>query len=143
MRDERPGYEPTDADAGGTYGAGLAILAAMILTALGLVPVFKMLGQREKAAQAPPAAVVKTEMSEPALSFPRLVTSEPQALAEFRGQEERLLTGYGWVEKDKGLARIPIEQAMRIVAAQGLPKFEAQPGAAAPAAAPATAGGKK
>ena len=138
MRDERPGYEPTDADAGRTYGAGLAILAAMILTALGLVPVFKMLGNRESAAQPPPAAVVKTEMSEPVLSFPKLVTSEPQALAEFRGQEDGLLTSYGWVEKDKGLARIPIEHAMRIVAAQGLPKFEAEA-----AAAPAAAGAKK
>jgi hypothetical protein len=135
MRDERPGYEPTDADAGQTYGAGLAILAAMILTALGLVPVFKMLGERESASQPPPAAVVKTEMSEPALSFPKLVTSEPLALAEFRGQEDGLLTSYGWVEKDKGLARIPIEHAMRIVAEQGLPRFEAPPAAAAPAPA--------
>jgi hypothetical protein len=134
MRDERPGYEPTDADAGRTYGAGLAILAAMILTALGLVPVFKMLGRRESAAQPPPAAVVKTEMSEPALSFPKLVTSEPQALAELHGQEDGLLTSYGWVEKDKGVARIPIEHAMRIVAAQGLPRFEAPPPAAGRAA---------
>ena len=143
MRDDRARYEPTDADAGRTYGAGLAILAAMILTALGLVPVFKMLGRHETAAQPPPAAVVKTEMSEPAQSFPRLVTSEPLALAEYRAQEDGQLTSYGWVEKDKGLARIPIEHAMRIVAAQGLPKFEAQPGAAAPTAAAAPAGVKK
>ena len=50
MRDDNARYEPTDADAGRTYGAGLAILAAMILTALGLVPVFKMLGRHETAA---------------------------------------------------------------------------------------------
>ena len=135
MRDDRARYEPTDADAGRTYGAGLAILAAMILTALGLVPVFKMLGRHETAAQPPAAAVVKTEMSEPAQSFPRLVTSEPLALAEYRAQEDGQLTSYGWVEKDKGLARIPIEHAMRIVAAQGLPKFEAPAGAATPAGA--------
>ena len=43
------------------------------------------------------------------------------------------------MEKDKGLARIPIEHAMRIVAAQGLPKFEVE-AAAAPSA---SAGAKK
>jgi hypothetical protein len=78
-------------------------------------------------------------MSEPLQSFPKLVASEPLALAEFRAQEEALLTSYGWVEKDRGLARIPIEHAMRIVAAQGLPKFEGP--AAAPA--PAATGAKK
>ena len=67
--------------------------------------------------------------------------SEPLALAAFRAQEEALLSSYGWVEKDKGLARIPIDDAMRLVAEHGLPKFA--PAAAAPplrrpaAAAPA------
>ncbi len=135
MRQDQDGYERTDADAGGTYKAGLAMLAAMVLTALALVPMFRLLAKRESQAQPPPAGAVKTEMSEPVQSFPKLVASEPQALAEFRANEETLLTSYGWVEKDKGLARIPIEHAMRIVAAQGLPKFEAEPGAATPAGA--------
>jgi hypothetical protein len=139
MSHDPGGYERTDADAGGSYRAGLAILAAMVLTALGLVPVYRLLARLETKAQPPPAEVAKTDMSEPAQSFPRLVTSEPLALAEFRAQEDALLTSYGWVEKDKGLARIPIEDAMRIVAEHGLPKFAPAPGVAAaqPAAAPA------
>jgi hypothetical protein len=139
MRQDQGGYERTDADAGGTYKAGLAMLAAMVLTALALVPMYRLLAKRESQAQPPPAGAVKTEMSEPVQSFPKLVTSEPQALAEFRANEQALLTSYGWVEKDKGLARIPIEHAMRIVAAQGLPKFEG----AAVVATPAGAGAKK
>ncbi len=35
------------------------------------------------------------------------------------GQEQRL-TGYHWIDKDKGVVSIPIEQAMDIVAAGGL-----------------------
>src|SRR5262245_13337413 len=135
MRQDHGGYERTDADAGGTYKAGLAILAGRVLTALALVPPFRLLARLETKAQPPPQGAVKTEMSEPVQSFPRLVTSEPQALAEFRAQEEALLTSYGWVEKDKGLARIPIEEAMRIVAEHGLPKFAPAPGAPASAAA--------
>jgi len=132
--DEPTGYERTDADAGGSYRAGLAILAAMVVTALALVPLYRLLARHETKAQPPAAEVVKTDMSEPAQSFPRLVTSEPMALAEFRAQEESLLDSYGWVEKDKGLARIPIEDAMRIVAEHGLPKFAPAPGAPASAA---------
>jgi hypothetical protein len=140
MRQDHGGYERSDADAGGSYRAGLAILAAMVLTAIGLVPMYRLLARQESKAQPPPAEVVKSEMSEPLRSFPRLVTSEPRVLADFRAREEALLTSYGWVEKDKGLARIPIDEAMRIVAAHGLPKFEVP---AAAAATPAIPGGKK
>jgi hypothetical protein len=148
MRHEPAGYERTDADAGGTYRAGLAILAAMVLTAIGLVPVYRLLARQESKAQPPPAEVAKTELSEPAQSFPKLVTSEPQALAEFRAQEDELLGSYGWIEKDKGLARIPIDDAMRIVAEHGLPTFgpaiAATPAPTGPAAAaPARAEGHR
>ena len=134
--DEPTGYERTDVDAGGSYRAGIAILAAMVLTALLLVPFYRLLARHETKAQPPPAEVVKTDVSEPAQSFPRLVTSEPMALAAFRAQEAALLQSYGWVEKDKGLARIPIDDAMRIVAEHGLPRFAPAPGAPAKATAP-------
>ena len=29
------------------------------------------------------------------------------------------LSGYGWVDRSKGIARIPIDEAMRIIAARG------------------------
>ena len=99
----------------------------MIVTALLVVPFYRLLARVETAAQPPAAKVVESGVSEPALSFPKLVESEPRVLGEFRAQEDALLTSYGWVEKDKGLARIPIDAAMRIVAERGLPKFESKP----------------
>jgi hypothetical protein len=125
------GYERTDAAAGATFRAGLAILAVMVVTAALVVPMYRLLARGETAKQPPPAQVVKTEMSEPVQTFPRLVESEPRVLAEFRKAEDALLTSYGWVEKDKGIARIPIDEAMRLVAERGLPAFPApapQPG---------------
>jgi hypothetical protein len=98
----------------------------MFLTALLVVPFYRLLARAETKAQPPAAEVVESASSEPLVSFPKLVESEPRALAAFRAQEEALLTSYGWVEKDKGLARIPIDAAMRIVAERGLPKFEAK-----------------
>jgi hypothetical protein len=121
------GYERTDAAAGATFRAGLAILAIMVVTAVLVVPMYRLLARSETAQQPPPAEVVKTEMSEPVQSFPRLVESEPRVLAEFRKTEDALLSSYGWVEKDKGLVRIPIDEAMRLVVERGLPRFPAEP----------------
>jgi hypothetical protein len=132
MRPDHEKFERTDAAPGATFRAGLYILGIMVLVALLLVPMYRMLARSEDAKQPPPPEVVKTQASEPVQSFPRLVESEPRVLAEFRRQEDALLGSYGWVEKDKGLARIPIDQAMRIVAERGLPTFEPAPAAQTP-----------
>jgi hypothetical protein len=131
------GYEKTDADAGATIRAGLYILGTMVLTALVLVPMYHFLGRREARDQEPAATVLRPDAAAPAPAFPKLATAEPAALAEFRAQEDALLAGYGWVEKDKGIARMPIDAAMKIVAKRGLPKF---PG---PEPTPAPAGGAR
>ena len=78
--------------------------------------------------------MLRPDASAPAAAFPRLVASEPVVLAEFRAQEEAFLTSYGWVEKDKGLARMPIDEAMKIVAERGPADV---PGARSPSPAPA------
>jgi hypothetical protein len=133
MRHDHSGYERTDAKAGASFRAGLYMLGMMFVTALLVVPFYRLLARSETAAQPPAAEVVESTVSEPAPSFPRLVESEPRVLAGFRAQEDALLESYGWIEKDKGIARIPIGEAMRIVSERGLPTFEA----------PALAGGGK
>jgi hypothetical protein len=131
MQHEPGGYERTDANAGGTFRAGLYMLVMIFVTALLVVPFYRLLARVETKAQPPAADVVESAVSEPAASFPRLVESEPRVLRDFHAQEDALLTSYGWVEKDKGLARIPISEAMKLVAERGLPKFA--PGESAPA----------
>jgi hypothetical protein len=133
------GYERSDASFGPTFKATLYILGTMVVTAVLLVPVFGLLARREAALQPPPPEVVKSQVSEPQPTFPRLLESEPRALAEFRAQEDALLSSYGWVEKDKGVVRIPIAEAMRIVAQRGLPTFPAAPAAGAPSGSPGSA----
>jgi hypothetical protein len=119
------GYEKTDADAGDTFRAGLYILGTMVLTALVVVPMYRYLAGREAREQTPASTVLTLDTKAAPAAFPRLVVSEPVVLAEFRAQEDAFLTSYGWVEKDKGLARMPIDAAMKIVADRGLPTFPA------------------
>lgn len=43
--------------------------------------------------------------------------AEPEAwLASVRAEERRALEGYAWVDRERGLVRIPIERAMELVA---------------------------
>lgn len=37
------------------------------------------------------------------------------ALAELRGKEQTAATTYGWVDKDKGVVRLPIDRAVELV----------------------------
>lgn len=51
---------------------------------------------------------------------PRLQIHPATDLAAYRAKERRELAGYGWVDRARGIVRIPIEQAMRDVAAAGI-----------------------
>jgi hypothetical protein len=44
-------------------------------------------------------------------------------LVKFRDEKEQQLDSYGWVDRGKGIAHIPIGQAMQDVAARGIPDF--------------------
>jgi hypothetical protein len=59
-------------------------------------------------------------------------------LRVLQAEEVLTLSSYGWVDKDRGVVRIPVEEAMRIVAARGLGPAEA-PGTAAPSGTTAAA----
>jgi hypothetical protein len=52
---------------------------------------------------------------------PQLLPDEPKNLSQFRASERSILGGYGWVDQKNGLVRIPIDQAMDLLAKRGLP----------------------
>jgi hypothetical protein len=64
---------------------------------------------------------------------PALSTSPHEDLAAIRRQEDAELEKLAWVDHDKGIARIPIEDAMRLIARNGLPHWSNE-------AAPASSG---
>jgi hypothetical protein len=61
---------------------------------------------------------------------PRLQENPGVDLARLRAEERRRYSAYGWVDRKAGIAHIPVERAMDILARTGLPKV--------PAPAPAT-----
>jgi hypothetical protein len=52
---------------------------------------------------------------------PQLITSEPTVLRALRQTEQTQLHQYGWVDQKGGVARVPIDQAKKLIAERGLP----------------------
>jgi len=65
---------------------------------------------------------------------PLLETDERTQLRDFLMDQEKELHSYGWVDEKAGVAHIPIERAMELVAQRGLP-VRPQAGTEASAAA--------
>jgi len=51
---------------------------------------------------------------------PRLQSDPPLELERLRAEEKARLETYGWVNREQGIARIPIERAMDLVIEHGL-----------------------
>jgi len=52
---------------------------------------------------------------------PMLETNERGQFKDFLINQEDQLNSYGWVDKDAGIAHIPIQRAMDLIVQQGLP----------------------
>ena len=99
----------------------LAILAAVVVAYVCLAPfVLTRIYQ--------PALRDVSRQLDIAPPGPRLQLDPPRDLAAFRAHEETQLDSYGWVDRDQGIAHIPIAEAMKDLAARGIPGFpKAQP----------------
>lgn len=51
---------------------------------------------------------------------PRLQVAPKADLDRLRSDEDRELTTFGWLDRDKQIARIPIERAMKLLGERGL-----------------------
>jgi hypothetical protein len=69
---------------------------------------------------------------------PRLEAKPVVPRMQMRAEEDWVLGSYGWVDEKAGMARIPIDRAMDLLAERGLPP--AKPMAAAPALPPIPGG---
>jgi hypothetical protein len=58
---------------------------------------------------------------------PELQLDPSADLATLNAREATELTSYGWVDRGKGIAHIPLAQAMQDVAVRGIPDFPKAP----------------
>ena len=105
----------------------LAVSAVAIHVGLGVVYELLIQQAMETGEQRYPLAAAQGERLPPT---PRLQQFPRNDLYQFRVGEESFLHGYGWMNKDAGIAHIPIEDAMRLVIERGLPSRSPEAGQA-------------
>jgi len=115
-------YEHTDIDANVGYQFALWLFVSMIVS-LGIVyGTFFFFEGREKAAhetaQQYPLAASVPHKEPPA---PNLQKQPFKDVYMLRQGESEKLTSYGWVDKDGGVTRIPVDRAMEIMLQRGFP----------------------
>jgi hypothetical protein len=105
-------HETSDASARGVTAVAIGLLAGIGVSVLAVSWLMAHL-TGQPISLAPP----KTEVGVQAPPAPGNVPT----LAELRRHEDQVLTSYAWVDRRAGIVRIPIERAIELLAARGLP----------------------
>ena len=110
------GHEQSDADVISLFRIAIALFLCTALTFVGIWFFMRVLVVREFAREKPPAPQTAGEFPEP-----RLEVQSSVGLERLRAAEEKQLSSYSWIDRDAGIARIPIDRAMRLIVVHGLP----------------------
>jgi hypothetical protein len=109
----RAGHEVKDLEPRNIALFGAVLAVVLIVVAAGNFLFLKYGRIRYAAPQVALAPATRARERSPQ---PRLQVRGYDELKEMRAAEERVLHGYAWVDREKGIVRIPIEQAMELLA---------------------------
>jgi hypothetical protein len=132
--DHRPGHEPTDISLRPILRFLGALVASGVVIQLLLVAQLDWyVGEESPAAgKIGPLPPLKRQPT----AEPRLQEASTIDLGELRRREQAELESSGWVDEKARTVRIPIDEAMRVIAEGGLPARKSQQGAAGAVAQP-------
>jgi hypothetical protein len=130
-------HETRDANIQGVFAFGVGLIITGVVVSVMVWLLFRYLSAGETRVGAPPypSATTTSQGVQPLVREglppePRLQVHPREDLIDLRHHEDEVLASYGWVDKNAGVVRIPIEEAMRIAVERGLP---ARPRADSPA----------
>jgi hypothetical protein len=112
-------WERRDVDVVSLFWLSILLIIGGLLTVLATGGMLRYLSHERDRTDKPPPEVARERVDFPQ---PRLQVSPPLDLEKLREIEERELTTYGWVDREKKIVRIPIERAIEILAERGLPQ---------------------
>ncbi|MDR1989535.1 MAG: hypothetical protein LBQ09_04810 [Acidobacteriaceae bacterium] len=127
--DETVHHEEADIDVRAIF---MAVIALTVMTALCYLTVwimYRVMNTRADAAQVVRYPLALPGQEDRLPPQPRLQTDPKKDLKDLRDEAASALASYRWVDRNAGVVRIPIEEAMKLTVQRGLPSR--------PAAAPA------
>lgn len=116
------GHEQSDTGARIIVYSALGLVVGMVLVCLFVVALFKGM-QHAMPASRNASRLVNPDRYPPA---PRLQEHPAEEYKELRAREDETLDHYGWVDQKAGVVRIPIDQAIDIMAKRGFPTKSGQ-----------------
>jgi hypothetical protein len=113
-------HETSDVDINAVFKFGAGLVITFVVVSAIVFGLFRYFQARESHGEPAeyPLAVGQDNRLPPE---PRLQTNPREDLQELRTKEDELLKSYGWVDKNAGVVRIPIEDAIRLTLQRGLP----------------------
>jgi hypothetical protein len=114
-------HETRDADVGSLFLIAVILFLGGGVVCLGVWALMHLLATKEAAHERP--SPVSSVVSTP--SEPRLETQPGVDLEQTRIREEAQLNSYGWIDGNSSQVHIPIDRAMELIIARGLPDIGA------------------
>jgi hypothetical protein len=110
------GHEPNDVGGNFIWAGAMLVLGMAVALALLVLWLF-------------PTAITDRTLHLPLPLYPdpQLQPSAREDMAKFHSQEMQSLNSTGWVDKARGIVHIPIADAMRKVAKEGIPGWPPPP----------------
>jgi hypothetical protein len=109
------GHEVTDVPARPLAGIAIAVVILVGSSFLLMAILFKAFDYYQPLFDEVPHPLAQARAND---STPRLQIDPPNQKVELKEIENRVLTGYDWIDKDAGIVRIPIDRAIGILAAK-------------------------
>jgi hypothetical protein len=112
-------HETSDVNIRAIFGFALGLTVTTMIVGLAVWVLFQYFDARESRAVFTEYPLATRESRVP--PEPRLQTNPREDLGNLRTREDQSLSSYGWVDKNAGVVRIPIDRAMQLVVERGLP----------------------
>jgi hypothetical protein len=119
------GHEQDRISTRGVVVVTMIVLGNLVVSVLLVYWVFVFFAARDRPETRTPAYLLEQRRlpAEP----PWVETAPSRDLTRLRERERQLLHEYRWIDRDQGIARIPIDRAMQLLLQEGFPVRAGEP----------------
>ena len=112
-----PGYETRDASIPALVKFAVTLAIVLIVVSFGMRWLFGYFARTQTLG--PTTAPFENTRTIPPV--PRLQVAPQKEIHDYWEAEQGLVNSYGWVDRQNGVVRIPVDRAMRLLLQRGLP----------------------